>query len=185
VDDMPGETPLPEPYGLDEEETPLAGPAPPSSSASARLVAAGILLSRIAGLVRERVFAQFFATSLYADAFRVALRMPNALQTLLGEGTLSASFIPVYAELLERGRKEEAGRVAGAIFALLLATAGALSLLGVLLAPLLVTIFAAGFQGERRELTIACVRIIFPMTGLLVLSAWALGILNSHRRFFV
>lgn len=177
--------PLDPPAAPDTTElTPRREPGE-GAAGSARLVAAGILLSRIAGLVRERVFAQFFATGLYADAFKAALRMPNALQNLLGEGTLSASFIPVYAELLEQGRKEEAGRVAGTIFALLLAIAAALSLIGVLLAPVLVSIFSAGFTGERREVTIAAVRIIFPMTGVLVLSAWALGILNSHRRFFV
>ncbi|CAN5665892.1 murein biosynthesis integral membrane protein MurJ [soil metagenome] len=154
------------------------------SSASAT-VGAGILLSRIAGLIRERVFAQFFGTSLYADVFRAGLRMPNVLQNLLGEGTLSASFIPVYAELLEQDKKEEAGRVAGAIFALLLAAAGALALLGIIFAPLMVSIFLPGFEGERRELTILVTRILFPMTGVLVLSAWSLGILNSHRRFFI
>jgi putative peptidoglycan lipid II flippase len=111
--------------------------------------------------------------------------MPNVLQNLLGEGTLSASFIPVYAELIEQGRKQEAGRFAGAIFALLLGVAGALALLGVLLAPVLVSIFLPGFEGVRRELTITSARIIFPMTGILVLSAWALGVLNSHRRFFI
>lgn len=148
-------------------------------------MAAGILLSRIAGLVRERVFAQYFGTTLYADVFRAALRMPNLLQNLLGEGTLSASFIPVYAELLETGRKEEAGRLAGAIFSLLLALGGTLALLGVLVAPVLVSVFLPGFEGERRALTIEATRIIFPMTGILVLSAWSLGILNSHRHFFV
>jgi putative peptidoglycan lipid II flippase len=111
--------------------------------------------------------------------------MPNVLQNLLGEGTLSASFIPVYSELLGRGRTAEAGRVAGAMFALLLAVAGAIALTGIALAPALVSLFTPGFTGERRELTIAIVRIIFPMTGLLVLSAWALAILNSHRRFFL
>lgn len=161
-----------------------ADDAAAGTSASAT-VAGGILLSRIAGLVRERVFAQFFGTSLYADVFRAGLRMPNVLQNLLGEGTLSASFIPVYAELLEKGEKEEAGRVAGAIFSLLLAAAGALALVGILLAPLLVSIFLPGFAGERRELTILVSRILFPMTGVLVLSAWSLGILNSHRRFFI
>ncbi len=149
------------------------------------MVAGGILLSRVAGLVRERVFAQFFGTSLYADVFRAGLRMPNVLQNLLGEGTLSASFIPVYAEMLEKGEKEEAGRVAGAIFALLIAAAGGLALIGIVLAPLLVSIFLPGFEGERRELTILVTRILFPMTGVLVLSAWSLGILNSHRRFFI
>ena len=163
--------------------TPPEQPREPGGSA--HLVAAGILLSRLAGLVRERIFAQFFGTSLYASAFRAALRMPNVLQNLLGEGTLSASFIPVYSGLLARGEREAAGRVAGAIFALLLATAGALSLIGVIAAPVLVDIFFAGFEGEQRDVTVACVRIIFPMTGVLVLSAWTLGILNSHRQFFI
>jgi putative peptidoglycan lipid II flippase len=152
---------------------------------SAQLVAAGILLSRIAGLLRDIVFARYLGTSEYASAFRGALRMPNVLQNLLGEGTLSASFIPVYSRLLEEGREDEAGRLAGAIFALLLAVAGALSLFGVVMAPVLVSVFLAWFEGEILEVTIMCTRIIFPMTGILVLSAWALGILNSHRKFFV
>jgi putative peptidoglycan lipid II flippase len=152
---------------------------------SAHLVAAGILLSRISGLLRDIVFANFLGTSQYASAFRGALRMPNVLQNLLGEGTLSASFIPVYSRLLEAGDEEAAGRLAGAIFALLLGIAGGLSLFGVIMAPVLVRIFLPGFEGEIREVTIMCTRIIFPMTGVLVLSAWSLGILNSHRKFFV
>lgn len=164
-----------------------AEPTVPAGSlfSSARLVAAGILLSRIAGFVRDIIFARYLGNSGYASAFRAALRMPNVLQNLLGEGTLSASFIPVYSKLLEEGDDEAAGKLAGAIFALLLAVAGGLSLFGMLLAPVLVSVFLTGFEGEIRELTIACTRIIFPMTGILVLSAWALGILNSHRRFFV
>lgn len=162
-----------------------AKPLAPSGASASALVAGGILLSRIAGLARERVFAQYFGTSLFADAFRAGLRMPNVLQNLLGEGTLSASFIPVYAELIEEGREEEAGRVAGAIFGLLLAVAGVLAFVGVVFAPLLTSIFLPGFEGERRELTIMVTRILFPMTGVLVLSAWSLGILNSHRQFFI
>jgi putative peptidoglycan lipid II flippase len=149
------------------------------------LVASGILLSRLAGLVREGVFSAYFGTTQYADVFRAALRMPNALQNLLGEGTLSASFIPVYSELLEQGRKEEAGRMAGAILGLLVAAAGVLAFIGILLAPVLVRLFLFGFEGERRDLAIEAVRIIFPMTGVLVVSAWALGVLNSHRKFFI
>ena len=171
--------------GLNEEAEAIAAPEVQAGARSARLVGAGILLSRITGLVRERVFAHYFGTSLYADVFRGALRLPNVLQNLLGEGTLSASFIPVYAELIHQKKYEEAGRVAGAIFALLLAIAGALALIGVAFAPLLVDVFLAGFDGERRELAVQAVRIIFPMTGVLVLSAWSLGILNSHRRFFI
>lgn len=154
-------------------------------ASSSALVAAGILLSRIAGLVRQRVFAQFFGTSLYADVFTAGLRMPNLLQNLLGEGTLSASFIPVYSELLEEGREEEAGRVAGAVFALLFAAAGAVALIGIVFAPQMTSIFLPGFEGERRDLTIAITRVLFPMAGVLVLSAWSLGILNSHRKFFI
>jgi len=149
------------------------------------LVAAGIFLSRIAGLVRERVIATYFGTGLHADVLGAGLRMPNVLQNLLGEGTLSASFIPVYSELLGQGRTKEAGRVAGAMFGLLLAVAGTIALLGILLAPLLVDVFLPGFEDRRRELMIEIVRILFPMTGVLVLSAWALGILNSHRHFFL
>ena len=162
-------------------------PAPPAArgSTAAALVGAGILLSRVIGLVRERVLAIYFGTGLHADVWSAGLRLPNVLQNLLGEGTLSASFIPAYSALLGQGRTKEAGRVAGAMFALLLAIAGAVALLGVLLAPVLVTVFTPGFEGHRRELMISVVRIVFPMTGVLVLSAWALGILNSHRQFFL
>jgi putative peptidoglycan lipid II flippase len=149
------------------------------------LVAAGIFLSRVAGLVRERVIATYFGTGLHADVLGAGLRMPNVLQNLLGEGTLSASFIPVYSELLGQGRTKEAGRVAGAMFGLLLCVAGAIALLGILFAPLLVDVFLPGFDGQRHDLMIKIVRILFPMTGVLVLSAWALGILNSHRHFFL
>ena len=159
-------------------------PAPSGAVASA-MVAAGIFLSRIAGFVRQAVFARFFGTTMYADVFNAGMRMPNVLQNLLGEGTLSASFIPVYSELLHQGRKEEAGRVAGAIFSLLFAVAGALALFGIAIAPVLVSVFFPGWEGEQRALTIQVTRILFPMTGILVLSAWSLGILNSHRYFFL
>ena len=167
------------------EEPTEPAPAPRDGVRSSSIVAAGILSSRIVGLVREAAFGAYFGTTEYADVFRAGLRMPNVLQVLLGEGTLSASFIPVYSELLHEGKKEEAGKTAGAIFGLLMLAAGVLSLIGILLAPLLVTVLAPGFAGERRTLTIEVVRIIFPMTGTLVLSAWALGILNSHRKFFL
>lgn len=160
-------------------------PPPRRGGVSALLVAAGIFSSRVIGLVRERVIAGFFGTGLHADALAAGLRLPNVLQNLLGEGTLSASFIPAYSALLGQGRTKEAGRVAGAVFALLLGIAGVIALAGVLLAPFIVGVFTPGFEGERRELTIAVVRIFFPMTGVLVLSAWALGVLNSHRRFFL
>jgi putative peptidoglycan lipid II flippase len=155
------------------------------TGAAALVVGLGIFSSRILGLLRERVLATYFGTGLHADVFSAGLRLPNVLQNLLGEGTLSASFIPAYSALLGQGRTEEAGRVAGAAFALLLAVAGGIALLGIALAPFIVSVFTPGFTGQRRELLIGIVRILFPMTGVLVLSAWALGILNSHRKFFL
>ena len=151
----------------------------------AAVVAAGILLSRIAGLVRDRVFAYYFGSSDAADAFRAAFRIPNFLQNLFGEGVLSASFIPVYANLLARGEKDEADRVAAAVFCLLSLVLSCLVIVGVFATPLLIDAIAPGFEGTKRELTISLVRILFPGAALLALSAWCLGILNSHRRFFI
>jgi putative peptidoglycan lipid II flippase len=147
-------------------------------------VAAGILLSRILGLVRNRVFAHYFGTSAAADAFNAAFKLPNFLQNLFGEGVLSASFIPVYVRLLQQDR-EEARRVAVAVGGLLALATSIVVLLGVLLTPVLVTIFTPGFEGERREATIRLARVFFPGAGFLVLSAWCLGVLNSHGRFFL
>ena len=149
------------------------------------LVAAGIALSRIAGVVREAVIAFFLGADLGADAFRAALRIPNFLQNLLGEGVLSAAFIPTYSRLIAEGRDAEAGRVAGAIATLLTALAGVLVVVAVAFARPLTAVLAAGFTGERFELTVTLVRIMTPGIGVLVLSAWCLGILNSHGRFFL
>src|SRR5919202_5220169 len=149
------------------------------------LVMAGILLSRVVGLVRQRVMAHYFGTTDVGDAFNVALRIPNFLQNVFGEGALSASFIPVYAGLLAHDEEDEADHVARAVFSLLGLTTSTLVLLGVLLTPYIISVIALGYHGAKRELTISLVRIFFPSTGLLVLSAWCLGVLNSHRRFFI
>jgi len=161
-------------------------PRRPGGGRHAALVAAGILLSRLFGFVRERVFAHYFGNdTIPADAFRIALRIPNTIRNLLGEGTLSASFIPVYAALNERTDKDAARAVAGAVLGLVLAATGVLALLGIAFAPAITTVIAAGFDEPRRALTVTLVRILFPMTGLMVVSAWCLGILNTHRRFFL
>lgn len=159
--------------------------APVKKFNGAFLVGAGILLSRIAGLVREIVFAHYFGNSDAADVFKAALRIPNFLQNLFGEGALSASFIPIYAGLRARGENENAQRVAGCIAALLGLAVSILVSLGVVFTPYLVDLITPGFSGEKREYVIVLVRIFFPGAGLLVMSAWCLGILNSHRRFFV
>nr|WP_274387577.1 murein biosynthesis integral membrane protein MurJ [Salsipaludibacter albus] len=149
------------------------------------MVAAGILASRVMGFVRLRVIGNFFGTSAVADAFFTAFRIPNVMQNLLGEGVLSASFIPVHAKLLAAGRREEAGRVAGAVLGLLTVTAAVVSLAGILLADPLTSLVAPGFVGAKRDLTVQLMRIMTPGIGLLVLSAWCLGVLNAHRKFFL
>ncbi|HMG54420.1 MAG TPA: murein biosynthesis integral membrane protein MurJ [Kofleriaceae bacterium] len=160
-------------------------PAASRRFGGALAVGAGIFLSRIAGLVRERVLAHYLGLFHAADAFRAALRIPNLLQNLLGEGVLSASFIPVYARLRAEGRHDDAVRVARAVGSLLALVASALALAGVLAARPLVAVLAPGFPDGARELTTTLVQILFPGVALLVMSAWCLGVLNSHRRFFL
>lgn len=160
--------------------------APSSDRHPALLVAAGILVSRLAGFVRLRVFAHYFGLqSEAADAFNAAFRIPNFLQNLFGEGALSASFIPVYAALLATRDREDADRVAGAVGAMMALVVAVLVLGGVLTSPLLIQVIAPGFSGSKRALTITLVRILFPGAGFLVLSAWCLGVLNSHRKFLL
>src|SRR6185369_4729557 len=156
-----------------------------STGKHAFLVGAGILISRIIGVIRQRVFAHYLGTSDAAGAFSAAFRIPNFLQNVFGEGALSASFIPVYAKLLAEKDEKEASRVADAVLTLLALVTAIIVLVGVLITPYIITIIAPGFTGATRELTIKLVRIFFPGAGLLVLSAWCLGVLNSHRRFFL
>ena len=170
---------------MTEAVVPPTPPVRPGGARFAALVAAGILLSRIFGLVRQRVLAHYLGLSSSADAFSAGFRIPNLLQNLFGEGVLSASFIPVYSRLLAKGERDEARRVAGAVFAFLSLIVAIVVLAGVLSTPWLIDLIAPGFDGETRLLTIRIVRVLFPGMGLLALSAWCLGILNSHRRFFL
>lgn len=156
-----------------------------STGRSALLVGAGILLSRILGVLRQRAFAHYLGTSDAAGAFDAAFRIPNFLQNVFGEGALSASFIPVYAKLLAKGEDKEAARVADAVLTLLALITSVIVLIGILTTPYWIVLFAKSFDDATRELTIRLVRILFPGAGLLVLSAWCLGVLNSHRRFFL
>ncbi|MBC8085764.1 MAG: murein biosynthesis integral membrane protein MurJ [Phycisphaerae bacterium] len=154
------------------------------SGRAATVVGAGIMLSRISGLVRGRVFSQYFGLSMEGDAFFAASKIPNIMRSLFGEGALSASFVPVYSRMLAKGDEKAANALAGAILGLLMASVSVLTLVGILAAPFLTTIFTVFFEGEKRDLTIRLTRILFPMTALMVLSGWCLGIQNSHRKFF-
>ena len=156
---------------------------PSRTDRGAALVNLGIILSKTVGLVRNSVLAHYFGTSSQADAIGAAFRFGNITQNLLGEGTLSATFIPLYVTLRTKDAAR-ATRFARATLGALLPIVIFASVLGALGAPLLAGAFAGGFEGEKLALTIRITRIVFPMTGVLVLGAWALGVLNSHRKFF-
>ena len=173
---------------LRQSEITTRSPAVPSGrfalGASSR-VALGILISRITGLLRESVFAHYFGASAVADAFKAAVRIPNTLSNLFGEGVLSASFVTVYSKLRALGEDERADDLAAAVFGVLSVVCSAVVLIGIVSAPVLVDFIAPGFHAEKRMLTVHLVRILFPGTGMLVMSAWCLGVLNSHRRFLL
>ncbi|HYK66141.1 MAG TPA: murein biosynthesis integral membrane protein MurJ, partial [Patescibacteria group bacterium] len=164
---------------------PRLAPASGSGASQAGTIAAGVLLSRIAGLIRDSIFAHFLGDSATADAFKAGFRIPNILQNLFGEGVLSASFIPVYGKLLGEGDEETADMVAWGVGAILTLGVSILVAIGVMVTPYLIDVIAPGFEGDKRDLTIEIVKILFPGTGLLVLSAWFLGVLNSHHKFFI
>ncbi len=155
------------------------------TGAAAFVVALGIFGSRLLGLVRQSLVARFLGATVASDAWIMAFKIPNMLQNLFGEGALSAAFIPVYARLIAAGEDEAADRVAGAVAAMLAVVVSVIVVVGIAAAPVLTYVIAPGFTGAKRELTVHLVRILFPGMGLLVLFAWSLGVLNSHRRFLV
>ena len=168
----------------------MTEPKRPRRASGPLLVALGIGASRLAGLGRETVASRLLGNTAAGDAFAVAMRIPNMLQNLLGEGVLSASFVPVYSRLLDEadyqgGDREDPGRVAGAVAAALMAIVGLAVALIVTLSRPITFVLAPGLEGERFELAVSLVRITALGTGFAVLSAWCLGVLNSHRRFFV
>lgn len=163
---------------------PIAGGRPTTGRSSA-LIGAGIFLSRLLGLLRQSLIATFLGANWVSDAFNGAFKITNFLQNLFGEGALSASFIPVYANALARQDEEEADRIAGAVASLLALIISVIVLLGIVFAPTVVKLVVGGFTGETLDLTIRLTRILFPGAGIFVMSAWCLGILNSHRKFFL
>ncbi len=150
-------------------------------------VSVSTLASRILGYVRDMLIANFFGAGLVADAFFVAYRIPNLLRQLLGEGALSASFIPVFTEYLTTRPKEETQKLARTSGLVLLTVLSILTILGVILSPIIVRLVAPGFikNPEKLSLTITLTRILFPFMMAIGLAALALGILNSLHRFII
>jgi putative peptidoglycan lipid II flippase len=139
--------------------------------------------SRILGLVREVVAAYYFGTVGKINAFTVAYQVPNLIRALVADAALSSAFVPVFTELLEKGDRKRAWRVASSVFFLMLLGLGALTALCMLLAPLIIAPF--GDPGGDKELAVTLTRILFPTVVLLGVSGVIVGILNSYDEFTV
>jgi putative peptidoglycan lipid II flippase len=144
-------------------------------------VATGI--SRILGLVREIVAAYYFGATGKINAFTVAFQVPNLIRSLVADAALSSAFVPVFSELLEKGERKRAWRVASTLFWLLLLGLGALTALLIVFAPLVIAPF--GDPGGDKQLAITLSRILFPIVVLLGVSGIIVGILNSYEHFTV
>ena len=139
--------------------------------------------SRVAGLGREVVAAGFYGTSGPMSAFTVAFQVPNLIRALFADAALQPAFVPVFTELLGEKRYKEAFRLASSMLLLVTMVLGAITAFFVLLAPVVMPIFAPGFEGEIRDLTVTLSQILFPILILLGISGVVVGILNSYDRF--
>jgi putative peptidoglycan lipid II flippase len=153
---------------------------------AATTIGTGTLLSRILGFLRDMVIARYFGAGMVADAFFVAFRIPNLWRRLVGEGSLTISFIPVYTEYLTQKSEEESRKVAHIAFTIAAVILLILTILGVFFSPILIRIIAPGFvhDPEKFQLTVTLNQIIFPYLFFMGLFALCMGILNSHRHFF-
>jgi len=153
---------------------------------AATTIGMGTLLSRILGFLRDMVIAHFFGAGMAADAFFVAFRIPNLWRRLVGEGSLTISFIPVYTEYLTQKSEEETRKVTHIAFTIAGVILLILTLFGILFSPILIQVIAPGFTQvpEKFQLTVTLNQIIFPYLFFMGLFALCMGILNSYRHFF-
>ena len=164
----------------------VASQTPPArgSARATVVVMFGIGVSRVFGLVREQVVAFYFGRSAAYSAFVAAYKVPNLVRVLLGEGNLSASFIPVLAEGMRDGDPARTRALARGVLGLLLATVAVLTLAGMAAAPALAWVVAPGFDPALRELVERLIVILFPTMAFMVVGAWCMGVLHVHGRFF-
>jgi putative peptidoglycan lipid II flippase len=144
-------------------------------------------LSRVLGLAREVVAASYFGVTGAMSAFTIAFQVPNLLRALFADSALQGAFVPVFTELLEKGERKEAFRVASSLFFLILLATSALTALFVLFAEPLMSVFAPGFDDDPalRDLTVNLARLMFPIVVLLALTGLVVGMLNSFEHFSV
>lgn len=189
-----GETPeeLAEP--VDEQQI-AAGerdlPKQQSVARSAGIVSIAVMFSRVLGLVRETIFAKFFGAGFLYDAFIVGFRIPNLLRDLFAEGALSAAFVKVFTDYQLKSSEKEAWRLASLVFNCLAVVLGVITVLGILLSPVFVTIITYNYLGdpnhyyppEKAALATTLMQIMFPFILLVALAALAMGVLNTKGRF--
>jgi putative peptidoglycan lipid II flippase len=167
-----------------------APPAPPPVGLERRQLAISTVIfgiatgiSRVLGLVREMVAAYYFGAAGPINAFTVAFQIPNLVRALVADAALSSAFVPVFSDLLERGERKRAWRVASSLFWLMLLGLTALTALFILIAPWVIGLF--GNPGNDSELAVGLSRVLFPIVALLGVSGIVVGILNSYDHFTV
>jgi putative peptidoglycan lipid II flippase len=169
------------------EEPPA--PGPPGGGRVARNTAIfsfGTGVSRIAGLLREIVFAKYFGTSGTASAYTIASLVPNLVANLFAQSALSAAFVPVFTDLLQKGRRREALGLASTLFWIMLIGLGAITAFFVLAAGLIMPLFIGPkFTPELNDLTVGLSQVLFPVVLLLGLNGLLVGILQSYDHFTI
>jgi putative peptidoglycan lipid II flippase len=185
---------VPESLELDEvaeaEVVPTEGPVAPRPRAgriarSTAFFSIATAFSRVAGLVREIFAASYFGISPAMSAFTIAFLVPNTIRSLFADAAIQAAFVPVFTDKLEHGQRREAFRLASTLIFLVICVLGLITALFILGAPLLMQLFAPGFEGEVLDLTVSLSRVLFPILVLLGVSGLVVGVLNSYDRFGV
>jgi putative peptidoglycan lipid II flippase len=157
--------------------------APPRRAVSAAIFAVATGLSRVLGLVREVVSSYYFGATGKVNAFTVAFQLPNLVRALVADAALSSAFVPVFSELLEKGERKRAWRVASTLFWLMLLGLTGLTVIFILIAPWVIDLF--GNPGHDKALAVGLSRVLFPIVTLLGVSGIVVGILNTYEHFTV
>jgi putative peptidoglycan lipid II flippase len=155
------------------------------STKAASIVGLAVMCSRILGLIREQIFAALFGGGRAMDAFTVAFRTPNLLRDLFAEGALSTAFITTFSKTIATDGDGAAWRLANKVATMAAVVLSAICLIGILIAPLLVDLFAPGFDADKAHLTVMLARIMYPFILLVSLAALVMGMLNAKHVFGV
>jgi putative peptidoglycan lipid II flippase len=150
---------------------------------STAIFAVATALSRVFGLIREIVAAYYFGAAGKINAFTIAFQIPNLIRALVADAALSSAFVPVFSELIEKGERRRAWRVASTLFWLMLLGLTALSALFIVVAPYVIGVF--GDPGGDRSLAVGLSQVLFPIVALLGVSGIVVGILNTYNHFTV